>query len=111
MKFYINTFNPPESDWNHCCVGLFTNNKWDGRGSFCGYYGAEYYLDTDLLAYGIQCRNGGMRIDLKAPFDGGFKVFTPQHFSEICIGSGMWEKSFEANSAEEAIDIFKRQAW
>lgn len=32
-------------------IGLFKGGKWDGRGNFCGWYGAEYYLNTELIAY------------------------------------------------------------
>ena len=110
MTFYVNEVNLPESDWNHRCIGLFDNNEWDGRGNFCGYYGAEYYLNTTLLVYGIQLIEGNRIYNPKAPFDGGIYE-SGEHFDEILIGSGMWEKKIEANSVEEAIDIFITRSW
>lgn len=111
MTFYVNAVHLKEYGWNEQCIGLFDNNEWDGRGSFCGYYGAEFYLNTTLIAYGVQLRHGGMPHDPKAPFDGGFHENVNRYFDEIAIGSGMWEKKIEANSAEEAIEIFRTQSW
>ena len=112
MTFYVNEFRlDGVSDYTRRCIGLFDNNKWDGRGNFCGYYGAEYYLDTNLLAYGIQLLDGGRIYDPKQPFDGGFFRNVNKHFDEVMIGSGMWEKKIEAESVEEAITVFKFQIW
>ena len=58
MTFYVNQAQAPLSDWEHQCIALFDGNKWAGEGNFCGYYAAEYYLDTTILAYGIQLRKG-----------------------------------------------------
>lgn len=111
MTFYINEVcGIKESDWYHRCIGLFTNNKFRGEGNFCGWYGIEYYLDTELLAYGIQLVEGCQPIKFKYPFDGGFCI-CKEYYDKIHIGSCMMEKTFEANSVEEAIDIFKRQKW
>lgn len=110
MKFYINSTSE-NGDWNHQCIGLFTNNTWKGEGNFCGYYGVEFYLDTTLLAYGIQNRSGGQPVDFKAPFDGGFFENVNKHYDKIVIGSSLWEKIIDANSTEEAIEIFRTQAW
>ena len=98
-------------DWNRRYIGLFTNNKWAGEGNFCGYYGAEYYLDTTLLAYGIQLREGSKSNNFKAPFDGGFFENVNKHYDKIGIGCDMWEKHIEADSVEEALEIFKTQSW
>lgn len=111
MTFYVNQVHLPESDWHHQFIGLFDNNEWDGRGSFCGYYGTEFYLNTTLLAYGVQLRHGGQPYDPKAPFDGGFFENINKYFEEVCIGSGMWEIKIEADSIHEAIEIFKSQNW
>lgn len=112
MTFYINEVpSRNESDWHHRCIGLFTNNEFKGEGSCCGWYGAEYYLNTDLLAMGIQLVDGGSPIKFRHPFDGGFRIFENQHYDKIHIGSCMFEEEFEANSVEEAIDIFRRQQW
>lgn len=111
MTFYVNQVHLPESDWNHQYIGLFDNNEWAGKGSFCGYYGAEFYRNTTLLAYGIQLRPGNLSYDPKAPFDGGFFGSVNRRYEEIPIGSGLWEKRIEASSAEEAVEIFKAQCW
>lgn len=111
MTFYINQVNLPESDWKHRCIGLFDNNEWEGRGSFCGYYGAEFYKNTTLLAYGIQLITGNESYDPKAHFDGGFFADVNTYYDKICIGSGMWEIKLEADSEKEAIEIFKAQNW
>lgn len=109
--FYVNEVRLPESDWNHRCIGLFDSKEWDGRGSFCGYYASEYYLNTTLLAYGIQLKEGCKIYNPKAPFDGGFFENVNKRFDEVKIGSEMWEREFEAESVEEAIQIFKSQSW
>lgn len=111
MTFYVNEVELPESSWSRQCVGLFDNNTWNGKGNFCGYYGAEFYLNTTLLAYGIQLRTGNLSYNPKAPFDGGFVENVNKHFDEIRIGSGMWEIKIEADTIEEAIQIFKDQSW
>lgn len=106
MTFYVNAVRGvPNDDWNHQCIGLFSNNKY-----FCEWYEAEFYLNTTLIAYGIQKRDGCKPYDAKAPFDGGFKVIN-EHYDEIMIGSGFWEGKFNADSVEEAIKIFKSQSW
>ena len=110
MKFYINSV-PQKGDWNNNCIGLFTNNQWTGEGNFCGYYSSEYFLDTTLLAYGIQKRHGGMPVDFKAPFDGGFFENVNEYHDKIMIGSGMWTEEIETETADEAIEIFKNQTW
>jgi hypothetical protein len=111
MTFYVNVFYPKESNYNNQCVGLFTRNTWEGRGNCCGWYGAEYYLNTTLLAYGIH-NSFVCPVNLKAPFDGGVTFVDKDDFyEEIRIGGCYWEKRFEANSFEEAREIFMKQAW
>lgn len=111
MTFYVNEVKLPQSDWSHQCIGLFDNNEWDGRGNFCGYYASEFYLNTTLLAYGIQLKRGNQCYDPKTPFNGGFYENTNKYFSEVQIGSGLWEEHIEADSVKEAIEIFKAQSW
>ena len=111
MTFYVNVIYPKEHKYETQFVGLFTNNKWEGRGNFCGWYGAEFYLDTILLAYGLH-KGHVCPVDLKAPFDGGvWPCPDDNYYDEIHIGSGYWEKKFEADSFEEAREIFAKQAW
>jgi len=80
------------------------------RAIFVDGYGAEFYSNTTLIAYGIQKRNGGEPYNAKASFDGGFKVVN-RHYDEIMIGSGLWESEFNADGVNEAIEIFKSQSW
>lgn len=110
MKFYINEIEGM-GDWNHQYIGLFTNNDRTAEGSFAGWYGAEYYHNTTILAYGIQLKEGGKCYDPKDPFDGGFCADYNKHCDKVTIGSGYWEKTIEADSIEEAIEIFKNQSW
>lgn len=49
MLFYINSFKDKSLGDQHY-VGLFNASNREGRGNFCGWYGAEYYQDTNLLA-------------------------------------------------------------
>ena len=109
MIFYINEVHISESDWEHECIGLFDKENWAGEGNFCGWYGAEYYQDTTLIAYGIQLGHSSI-YNPKRPFNGGFKVVY-KHYDKIPIGSCYWTKSFNANSVEEAIEIFRKQEW
>ena len=111
MTFYVNQAEAPMSDWNRQCIALFDSNKWTGEGNFCGYYAAEYYLDTTILAYGIQLRKGNAVYNPKAPFDGGVFENVNAHFNKVPIGSALWEVKIEADSVEEAVRIFKSQSW
>lgn len=112
MVFYINGVTIPNRriNYNERCIGLFDNNSWKGEGSCCGWYGAEYYLDTTLLAYGVQLYPGNQVPPKDYPFDGG--VFElKEYYNKIAIGSVYQEVKFEAPSVEAAIEIFKEQRW
>lgn len=110
MKFYVNEIhNIADSDWDHQCIGLFTNNKWVGEGNFCGWYGIEYYLDTTLIAYGIQLKEGNRGYDPTDPFNE--IKYVNQYYDKIMIRSIIGEESFEANDVEEALKIFSEQNW
>ena len=111
MVFYINEVYLPESDWNHQCIGLFDSNNWEGSGNFCGWYARECYINTRLLAYGIQLKPGNKLYDPKYPFDGGFCENHNKYYERITIGSCYWERKLEADSIEEAIEMFKNQTW
>lgn len=110
MKFYVNEIhNIEDSDWDHQCIGLFTSNKWVGEGNFCGWYGIEYYLDTTLIAYGIQLKEGNRGYDPTDPFNE--IKYVNQYYDKIMIRSIIGEESFEANDVEEALKIFSEQKW
>ena len=109
MTFYVNEVRTKESDYEHECIGLFDKTNWVGEGSFCGWYGAEFYTNTTLIAYGIQLGHSGV-YDPKRPFNGGFKIVN-EHYDKIEIGSCFWTRTFESDSVEEAIEIFRKQEW
>ena len=48
---------------------------------------------------------------MHGPFNGGFYDNVNKHYDEIGIGSIYWEKVIEANSVEEAVEIFRDQKW
>lgn len=111
MTFYINAMHWPKGNsYKHQYIGLFTNNERTAEGYFCGWYGAEYYNNTTLIAYGIQNRDGGKPYNPKAPFDGGIEIVN-EHYDKIMIGSSYWEVKFEAKNIDEAIQIFKNQSY
>ena len=109
MTFYVNEFTM--DGINDHCIGLFDSNQWEGKGSCCGYYGVEYYLNTNLLAYGIQLRKQIKLHNNRDPFDGGFFGNVNRHYDRVVIDTAMWEESFEANSVEEAVTVFKYRIW
>lgn len=109
MKFYINQVETRDSSWDYQCIGLFTNNEWQGEGNFCGYYGSEYYLNTTLIAYGIQAKTGNYPYDPLYPFN--YVKIVNSSYEKIQIGSDMWEESFECDNEIEALNIFAQQKW
>jgi len=111
MKYYVNKLNEQSNNGKNA-IGLFKfmhGHKWSGEGNFCGWYGAEFYTNTTLIAYGIQLGHSNM-YNPKRPFNGGFKVVN-KYYDKIMIGSCYWTKQFKADSIEEAIRIFKNQEW
>lgn len=111
MKFYINSLHDSQlgSSWNSKIIGLFDNNEWQGEGSFCGWYGSEYFLNTNLIAYFIQEDRGGQPYNPKYKYN-EFHVVN-SHYDKANIGSGMWTIEIEATKKEEAIEKFKNQSW
>ena len=106
-KFYINAILD-KSTMNKTCIGLFTNHKPVGEGSFCGWYAAEFFLNTTLLAYGFIPRESP--IDFKVEFIDDV-VEDGTYYDKIAIGTDIWTRTIEARNAEEAIQIFKNQSW
>ena len=62
------------------------------------------------MAYGIQVVKLNT-LAMHGPFNGGFFGNVNKHYDEIGIGSIYWEKVIEANSVEEAVEIFRDQKW
>lgn len=111
MKFYINALNDEKlgSSYDTQIIGLFDNNEWKGEGDFCGWYGMEYFLNTNLIAYFIQNNRGGQPYNPTAKYD-EFHIVN-KFYDKASIGSIMWTKEIESNSKEDAIEIFKNQSW
>lgn len=109
--YYINKVNLPESNWNCSIIGLFTNENWTGEGSFCGWYGVEYYNNTTLLAIGYQKEKniGGKIYNPKNKFT-DTKIIKKE-YDKIIIGSIIWTKKIYAENDEQAIKIFFEQSW
>ena len=114
MTFYINEVQIKGiSDWHHRCVGLFyfpNGYNIDGRGNFCGWYGAEYYLDCILVGYYVQTVDGGQPYDSKG-YHHSNNTLVDKHYDEIQIGSGYWEEKVEFENPEVAILNFFEEKW
>lgn len=101
MKYFVNKiyYGSPEVE----TIGLFTDDNWSGEGSFCGWYGSEYYNDTTLLAYytipdtHMYSPKGHKHIEEK---------IVNEYYKKISIGSCMWTLILEADNDEEAIKKF-----
>ena len=107
MTFYINEAHIAESDWDHECIGLFDKENWTGEGNFCGWYGAEYYRDTTLIAYGIQLGHTSI-YNPKRPFDGGFKI-VKEHYDKY-IAEGLDDKDALKRVAKDR-NVDKREIY
>ena len=108
MKYYVNQFHMNElySIYPNMYIGLFTECKPRGEGNFCGYYGAEYYLDTELLAYYVA--EGG-RYHPECRISEVFNCHIRRH--KFPIGSHMWTLVIEADTFEEAFEKFENADW
>lgn len=114
MKFYVNEvhLNPvllPNMGISEkkSYVGLFTSNEFRGEGYCCGWYGAELYVNTTLIA--IYEAELGCPINLKNKVSD--VIICNTHFDKITIGSIYWEKVVEADSVEDAIKYFSDRRW
>lgn len=112
MLFRVNTIERsdviPKTPYGLNNIGLFADCKWEGRGNFCGWYGAEYYLNTKLYAYYISDTNSCIR----KKCEGEVMICDPPiNFVEIMIGSCYWEWFIEADTIEEAIEKFRNGEW
>ena len=100
--YYINEITTL-SDYDKTYIGLFTDTNWSGEGDFCGWYGAEFYNNTTLLAYyiienpHIYKPRGSKHLDEK---------ICNEYYNKIGIGSGFWTLPLKAISDEEAIQKF-----
>lgn len=113
-KFYVNEIydsylkNKAGVAYGHSLIGLFKQCATEGRGSFCGYYGSEFYLDTELYAYYIA--EGGIyrpedrlsELEICVP---------PIKYREVQIGSHLWTTVIEAETVRDAIELFRDAKW
>lgn len=111
MIFYVNSIenNSFEVKYPNKIIGLFGEHGWEGRGNFCGWYGAEYYLNTELYAYYTADCSGLYTPELR--ISDVVVCDPPIHYDEIAIGSGMWDRRIEADDLEEALGMFANAEW
>jgi hypothetical protein len=109
-KYYVNSFYGGRIGlprvYPNMYIGLFRECKAKGEGNFCGYYGAEYYLDTELIAY-YEAEGGSYQPEKRI----GKTHICGYKFDEFLIGSHMWTQVIEAEDDAEARDKFIRAEW
>lgn len=115
MKFYVNSFYGDRlggekvglpNIYPNFYIGLFTQSKTIGEGNFCGYYGAEYYLDTELLAY---YQAEGPIYQPEKRISSVYGCYFKR--KKMLIGSHMWTRVIEAETVEEAYKKFENAEW
>lgn len=91
-------------------IGLFDNNINDGDGSAMGWYAHEYFLDTHLIACGIQ---SGIHtsVETDSPFILVLSREKPKKYKKIEISSIYHTKYILAESDEEAVRRFGDMDW
>ena len=47
MKYTINQVRDNDTTY----VALFAEHGFEGKGNFCGWYGAEFYTDARMIAF------------------------------------------------------------
>jgi hypothetical protein len=111
-RFYVNSIydkNIADTPYGVRIIGLFGDHGYEGRGNFCGWYGAEYYLNTKLYAHYLADSSG-----LYSPEKRVSEVVVHDpaiEYDEVQIGSGYWELIIEAETVEEAIEKFSNGDW
>lgn len=112
-KFYVNEVHDGKLtnglQYGQSIIGLFRQCETDGRGNFCGYYGSEYYVETELYAYYVADCKGVYRPEARIS---ELVICDPRiKYHEVRIGSHMWTKVIEARNVEEAIELFDNAKW
>ena len=110
--YYVNSFwdrNICEPSRDLDMIGLFGAHGFEGRGNCCGWYGAEYYTNTELYAHYFADGSGlyspEKRISEVIIHDPAIK------YDAVSIGSCYWERYIEAETLEEAIEKFFNGDW
>lgn len=108
-KFYVNSLESRSiKHMGQRIIGLFKQCRAEGRGNFCGYYASEYYLNTELYAY-YEAELGVYRPEARVS---KLTICDPAiKFDEVQIGSDMWTLVIEAETVDEAIELFANAAW
>lgn len=112
-KFYVNEVHDKALTnglpYGQSIIGLFKQCSTDGRGNFCGYYGSEYYIDTELYAYYVADCKGRYCPEARIS---NITVCDPSiKYREVGIGSHMWTMVIEAETIYGAIDLFANATW
>lgn len=112
-KFYVNKFDDEKLGKvlkpNQCLIGLFKQCKTKGEGSFCGYYGAESYLDTELYAWYIADYTG--RYDPTRALSLVQVCDPPIKYEKVYIATHMWTNVIHADDVNDAILKFDMHHW
>ena len=117
-KYYINEIEDSKyfrSDWNHRALGLFSESifpflpHWKGYGNVTEGKGSEYYAYCKLLAYGVQCCDGGSMYDTHRKFE-TVSIINKFH-CRVGIATRYYQYTFFAENDEKAIDMFKQQTY
>lgn len=115
MRFYVNELRDNQLreklgvKWPYNIIALFGEYEWDGVGNFCGWYGAEYFLDTKVYAYYIA--DATHFYDPKQRVSDVTVCNPCLEYERVGIGSCSWTTVIEADSVEEAIEKFKNFEW
>lgn len=90
MKYTINQVRDNDTKY----VALFAEHEFEGKGNFCGWYGAEFYTDARMIAF---CKGERIPENIQN---------CNEVYREVQIWSCIVEQPFEANNDKEAIDKF-----
>lgn len=111
-RYYLNRFEDKtitDTQRDIDMIGLFGDHGFEGRGNFCGWYGIEFYTNTELYAHYFADGSGlyspEKRVSEVTVHDPTIK------YDEVMIGSCYWERYIEAETLEEAIEKFKNADW
>ena len=106
-KYYVNVFYPDttKAKYGTELLGLFTNNKWSAEGTFCGYYGSEYYNDTTLIWTVVIEAQGILQVK---KFLGKPQRINIQ-YDRVRIFSGIIERVIKARNDKQAFIKFSKK--
>lgn len=114
MKFYINTIEnhsglslPENISEKAIVIGLYRECAVKQLGYNCGWYGGESYINTKVYAYGVTEGD----VD-HCEWVGDVKICNPAiKYKEIGVRTFYWTRVIEADSLNEAIELFRDAKW